>query len=246
MVDVWDIELEGDGAGNADYGGKLRLTNSRFGQNVCLDLHSEDGTVGAFPCDNHGGDLWYYDSYNYAESSSLDEAMYDEESAGNATGRSLDALWISDGAELRFWNTRFGSKACLDQGPNKNHVGAYPCDNHGGNPWTIECPGDMADPHYGVCERVRLTNSRFGQKVCLDHHKPNEVDAFPCTGHGGDVWDLEFTGDGSPDYGGNVRLTNSRFGQTVCLDHHSKDGTVAAYPCSNHGGDDWFYDSYSK
>merc|ERR1712125_207967 len=87
---------------------------------------------------------------------------------------------------------------------------------------------------------MRLTNYRFGEKVCLDHHKPNEVDAFPCTGNGGDVWDFEITAESR----GRLRLFNSRFGEKDCLDHHGQDGTVAAYPCNNHGGDEWFYDSY--
>merc|ERR1712232_704902 len=180
-----------------------------------------DGTVGAYPCNNHGGDEWFYNPTHFGRA-----------------GRSLDNIFISDGSVLSFWNERFGSKACLDQGPNKNHVGAYPCDNHGGNEWIVECPGDMAG-QYG-CERFRLTNNRFGEKVCLDHHKPNEVDAFPCTGHGGDVWDFEITGDGTGDYGGRLRLFNSRFGEKDCLDH-GNDGNVGAYPCNNHGGDEWFY-----
>jgi hypothetical protein len=93
---------------------------------------------------------------------------------------------------------------------------------------------------------MRLTNNQYGGKVCLDHHAPHEVDAYPCTGHGGDIWEFEIVGDADAESGGRLRLFNSRFGEKDCLDHHGEDGTVAAYPCDNNGGDDWTYNTYPK
>jgi len=179
-----------------------------------------------------------------AAPSSLRGVVFNQETPSDAPSRKLDNLFISDGGVLRFWNDRFGSMACLDHGPNINHVGAYPCDEHGGNQWTVECPGDMASG-YG-CERMRLINNRYGEKLCLDHHAPHEVDAYPCTDHGGDVWDFEIVGDADAESGGRIRLFNSRFGEKDCLDHHGQDGTVAMYPCDDNGGDDWTYSIYSN
>jgi len=154
-----------------------------------------------------------------------------------------DNLFFGDGDTLKFVNYRDGSPKCLDHGPDQGNVGAYPCDDHGGNQWIVECPGSMQNPQTRVCDTMRLVNYRYGDRRCLDHGPEQyQVGAYPCDDHGGDEWSFEFTGPAVYD-GGVLRLKNYRFGQEVCLDHTS-DGGVAAYPCDNNGGDDWHYDSY--
>eukprot|EP00928_Gymnodinium_smaydae_P043001 TRINITY_DN28903_c0_g1_i1.p1 TRINITY_DN28903_c0_g1~~TRINITY_DN28903_c0_g1_i1.p1 ORF type:complete len:425 (+),score=34.53 TRINITY_DN28903_c0_g1_i1:63-1277(+) len=258
--DVWTAEATGEF-------GVYRLTNQRSGYaKACLDRHLKTGAVhgnvGAYSCDNSGGDLW--------EVTTL-------------------ALGIN-GPTVTLKNSRFGEALCLDRHGKWNEGSVYAnwCDGHDGNAWVVEqvlggnlglpcngcengwgtwqhyedaqslscicvsCqPGFTLEDMFCVEDRdlpiieglkYRFTNYNFGKRMCLDRAQASggsAIQANPCDYHGGDIWTPEAVGVNSV-----YRLTNEREGYSrACLgtylEHGSSFEQLRVGECDSSSGNLW-------